>query len=79
MKHPFDVHVGARIRQSRCNSKLSKKELGLILGVSTRQIQALETGVMKVDSQLMRRVVDVLDAPATFYFEGLATSLRSAA
>lgn len=79
MKHPFDVHVGERIRQSRCNADLSERALGLMLGVSTSQIHALEAGVVRVDSDLIRQVVDVLNVPAAFYFEGLATALQEAA
>ncbi len=79
MKHPFDVHVGEKIRQSRCNLELSEQEFGAMLGVSPSQVQALEAGVVHVDSELMRQVVDVLDVPATFFFEGLATALQAAA
>ena len=76
MKHPFDVHVGGKIRQSRCNAELSMEELGMMLGVSTLQIQSIEAGGVHVDPELLRRVVEILDAPATFYFEGLAAALR---
>ncbi|MDH3667700.1 MAG: helix-turn-helix domain-containing protein [Paracoccaceae bacterium] len=79
MKHPFDVHVGEKIRQSRRNLKLSEAELAVMLGVSPSQIQAFEAGMVRVDPELMRQVVNVLDVPATFYFEGLATALRTAA
>ncbi len=79
MKHPFDVYVGERIRQSRCNAKLSEQELGEMLGVSTSQIQALEAGVVRLDSELIRQVVVALNVPAAFFFEDLATALRAAA
>lgn len=79
MKHPFDVHVGERIRQSRCNADISEAELGAMLGVPASQIKAFEAGLARIDTETMRRVVDVLDVPATFYFEGLATALRAAA
>lgn len=50
-----------------------------MLGVPASQIKAFEAGLARIDTETMRRVVDVLDVPATFYFEGLATALRAAA
>lgn len=79
MKHPFDVHVGKRIQQNRCRAGLTEHEFGVMLGVPTVQIMAVEAGAVRVEPELMRQVVDVLDVPAAALFDGLASALSAAA
>ena len=78
MKHPFDIHVGSKIRQSRKNDGLESAELAEKLGISAFEMHAFEAGARRIDTDLLRKVTYVLDAPVTFYFEGLDSALDAA-
>ena len=75
MKHPFDVHVGSKLRQCRRLVKISRQQLGDKLGITTEQIQKLESGANPIDSNLMRKIVAATGVPASIFFEGLAEAL----
>ena len=44
MKHPFDVHVGERLRHCRCMVGMTQQQLGDLVGVKFEQIQKYEAG-----------------------------------
>ena len=77
MKHPFDVHVGSKLRECRCMAGISRRQLGEQLGVAEPQIRNIETGTMRIDSDLMRKIVVTMGVPPSMFFEGLAESLGS--
>ena len=79
MKHPFDVHVGSKLRQCRCLAGMSHQQLGDTLGIKAHEIQEYETGVCRIGPSLMRNIVVVMGVPASFFFEGLASALSEAA
>lgn len=79
MKHPFDVHVGARLKLCRRSAGLSREELGGRLGIGVRQLQSMEEGEDRIDSGVLREVVAVSGVSPTFFFEGLAEALGRAA
>jgi transcriptional regulator with XRE-family HTH domain len=79
MKHPFDVHVGSKLRQCRCVAGISRQQLGDKLGIKALKIQKLETGANHIDPNLMRKIVAALDVPASIFFEGLADALSDTA
>ncbi len=79
MKHPFDVHVGSKLRQCRCVAGISRQQLGDKLGIKAQKIQKLETGANHIDPNLMRKIVAAMDVPASIFFEGLADALSDSA
>ena len=79
MKHPFDVHVGAKLRQCRCLAGLSHQQLGDILGIEAREIRGYENGTCRIGPSLMRDIVVMTGVSASFFFEGLASALSEAA
>ena len=79
MKHPFDVHVGNRIRQGRRRAGLTEHELADMLGISEMQLRTVEAGAVRVEPDLMREVVARLGIPEGFLFKGLVNALRAAA
>ena len=50
-----------------------------MLGIKTQQIQKLETGANRIDPNLMRKIIAVMDVPASIFFEGLADALSDVA
>ena len=79
MKHPFDVHVGSKLRQCRCLAGISQQQLGDTLGIDAKQIQNYETGECRISPNLMRDIVATMGVPASFFFEGLVSALSEAA
>lgn len=78
MKHPFDVHVGARLRQCRRAAGMSREELGARIGVEERKLRRFEKGEDRIDPNLLREVVQVAGVSPAFFFEGLAEALGNA-
>ena len=79
MKHPFDVHIGGRLRHCRCMAGLTQQQLGEKLGLKAQQIQNYETGTNRINTSHMRDIVAALDVPASFFFEDIARALNDAA
>ncbi len=79
MKHPFDVHVGGRLRQCRCLAGMTQQQLGDKLGIKAQQIQNYETGATGISANHMRDIAAAMEVPVSFFFEGLARSLGNAA
>ncbi len=79
MKHPFDVHVGGRVRQRRCMVGMTQQQLGDKLGIKARQIQKYETGANGISASHMRDIAAAMEVPVSFFFEGLARALGDAA
>ncbi len=79
MKHPFDVHVGWRLRHHRCLAGMTQQQLGDELGITAQQIQNYETGVDRIGYSVMWGITVAMEVPASFFFEGLARALGDAA
>ncbi len=79
MKHPFDVHVGWRLRHYRCLAGMTQQQLGDELGITAQQIENYETGAKRIGYSVMWDITAALDVPAVFFFEGLARALHDAA
>jgi transcriptional regulator with XRE-family HTH domain len=79
MKHPFDVHVGQRVRQHRCLVGMTQQQLGDKLGTKAQQIQDYETGANGISASHMRDIAVAMEVPVSFFFEGLARALGDAA
>ncbi len=79
MKHPFDVHVGGRLRHCRCLAGMTQQQLGAELGITAQQIQNDETGANGISASHMRDIAAAMEVPVSFFFEGLARALGDAA
>jgi len=77
MKHPFDVHVGAKLRDCRCSAGMTRAQLGARLGVNPQRIRKFEAGEDRISSNLLRDIVTEMAVPAAYFFEGLAGALAS--
>ena len=75
MKHPFDVHVGSKLRQCRRSAGMSHQQLADKLGIKAQQIRNFETGAGRISPSVMRNIVAATDVPISFFFEGLASAL----
>lgn len=79
MKHPFDVHVGARLRRCRRSAGLTRQQLGARIGVDARDIREFEKGEGRIGAGLLRSVAAVTGVSPAFFFHGLARALGGAA
>ena len=72
MKHPVDVHVGQRVRQRRWMVGMTQQQLGNKVGIKFQQIQKYETGMNRISASRLWDIAAALDAPISFFFEGLS-------
>jgi len=79
MKHPFDAHIGARLKLWRRSAGLTREEFGGRIGIGAEALRTLEEGEDRIDTGLLREVVQVSGVSPAFLFEGLAEAMRSAA
>jgi transcriptional regulator with XRE-family HTH domain len=66
-----DVIIGHRLRARRQLLGLSQRKLGEIVGVSFQQIQKYERGTNRIAVTMLVRAAAALDAPMSFFFEGV--------
>jgi transcriptional regulator with XRE-family HTH domain len=72
MKHPVDVHVGKRVRHRRWMVGMTQQQLAERVGIKFQQIQKYETGMNRISASRLWDIADALDAPVSFFFEGIA-------
>jgi transcriptional regulator with XRE-family HTH domain len=71
MKHPVDVHVGKRVRHRRWMLGVTQQQLAEQVGIKFQQIQKYETGMNRISASRLWDIAEALDAPISFFFEGL--------
>ncbi|MDM9644873.1 helix-turn-helix domain-containing protein [Rhizobium sp. S163] len=69
--HPVDIHVGKRLALARKLKGLSQSQLGDALGVTFQQVQKYERGTNRVSASSMFAVMNFLNLPSSYFFEGL--------
>lgn len=67
----MDVVVGLRLCARRRSLGLSQRKLGEAIGVSFQQIQKYERGMTRIAVATLVRVAAELDAPLSFFLEGV--------
>ena len=72
MRHPVDLHVGARIRRRRWLVGLTQQKLAEQVGIKFQQIQKYETGMNRVSASRLWEIAEVLGVPVAHFFEGYA-------
>jgi transcriptional regulator with XRE-family HTH domain len=71
MKHPVDIHVGKRLRHRRWMVGMTQQQLAEKVGIKFQQIQKYETGMNRISASRLHDVAAALEAPVSFFFEGL--------
>ncbi len=69
--HPIDTHVGGRVRMRRKLLGVSQEKLADSLGLTFQQIQKYERGSNRISASKLYEIGKALDAPVSFFFEGL--------
>jgi len=72
MKHPVDVHVGKRVRHRRWMVGMTQQQLAECVGIKFQQIQKYETGMNRISASRLWDIAEALNAPVSFFFEGLS-------
>ncbi len=66
---PFDVHVGARIRQKRILLGLSQEKIADALGITFQQVQKYERGANRVSASRLLHIANLLDVDLNWFAE----------
>src|SRR5262245_29920334 len=69
----IDKYVSSRIRVRRHTLGISQRKLAHALGVTFQQIQKYENGTNRIGAGRLHQLSQVLQAPATFFFQGAPT------
>jgi transcriptional regulator with XRE-family HTH domain len=67
-----DMHVGARVRMRRRFLGVSQQALAGRLGITFQQVQKYERGANRVSASKLYEIARALEAPVSYFFEGLA-------
>src|SRR5690348_15322943 len=70
--NPVDLHVGARIRMRRKLLGVSQERLAEQLSLTFQQVQKYERGANRVSASKLYEIARALEAPVSYFFEGLA-------
>ena len=76
--NPVDLHVGARIRMRRKILGVSQERLADDLGLTFQQVQKYERGANRVSASKLYEIARSLQAPISYFFDGLADPLTAA-
>ena len=76
--NPVDFHVGARIRMRRKILGVSQERLADDLGLTFQQVQKYERGANRVSASKLYEIARSLQAPISYFFDGLADPLAAA-
>jgi transcriptional regulator with XRE-family HTH domain len=64
---PVDVHIGGRLRRTRIFRDLTRSDLARGIGATEREVEAFESGVMRIDAQQVRKIGRVLRVRPSFF------------
>jgi transcriptional regulator with XRE-family HTH domain len=71
---PVDIIVGQNVRTLRAKRRISQLELGEALGLTFQQIQKYEKGANRIGASRLQQISLILQAPISFFFEGVPAS-----
>jgi len=74
MANPIDLYVGKRLRQRRCLLGMTQQQLASAVGIKFQQIQKYESGANRISASRLWALAKALDAPVSYFFEGLNDS-----
>ena len=74
---PKDLEIGRLIRARRLLAGLSQTELANSIGVTFQQLQKYEKGGNRVAPGRLYRIAEKLNAPVTFFFDGVTGPKRA--
>lgn len=71
MAHPYDIHVGTKIRRLRKARDMSQQALAEKLGVRFQQVQKYETGANRISASKLIIAAQVFETDLNYFAEGL--------
>jgi transcriptional regulator with XRE-family HTH domain len=74
--HPVNVHVGNQVRARRIFLGMTQSALADLLGLTFQQVQKYETGKNRISASRLKEIADVLKAPISYFFDGLALGAK---
>jgi transcriptional regulator with XRE-family HTH domain len=74
----IDDYVGGRIRQRRVMLGLTQQQLAKMIGVTYQQAHKYERGINRVSAGRLYEIARILDAPITYFYEGVGEEVPQA-
>ena len=69
--NPVDLHVGAKLRESRLKRGLSQERLAEEMGITFQQVQKYEKGLNRIGASRLWDLAQVLGEPISYFYEGM--------
>ena len=69
--NPIDLHVGAKLRESRIKRGLSQEKLAEEMGITFQQVQKYEKGLNRIGASRLWDLSQVLGEPISYFYEGM--------
>jgi|GEM_PF-3608624 len=60
--------IGKQVSSARVERNLTRQELGIILGISSEQVEKYESGEESMPAGMLYRLSEVFDLPVTAFF-----------
>ena len=67
----YDQYIGTKIYGVRLAQRLTRQELGELIGVSAQQLQKYEKGLNRISAGRLTLVAKALNKKISFFYEGL--------
>jgi len=71
----LDAHIGNRLLRTRIFRDLTRRELALGIGATERQVEAFESGAIRMDAHHVRRIGRVLNVRPSFFLRRLSRGI----
>lgn len=75
--NPVDLHVGAKLRESRLKRGLSQERLAEEMGITFQQVQKYEKGLNRIGASRLWDLSQVLGEPISYFYEGMNDEEKS--
>ena len=77
MASEIDLHLGRRLRRRRRLLGLTQQQVAEAVGIRFQQVQKYECGANRVSAARLWQLATALEAPVTYFFDGLEALGRS--
>jgi transcriptional regulator with XRE-family HTH domain len=76
MASEIDLHLGRRLRRRRRLLGLTQQQVADVVGIRFQQVQKYECGANRVSAARLWQLSEALEAPVTYFFDGLEPAAR---
>ena len=73
--HPVDIHIGKKLKETRCSKGLSQRTLAGCINVSYQQLQKFENGQNRISASALWVLSKSMGVPIRMFYDGFDENL----